>query len=259
MKQDRFYNVNLTYIINNNIAFTGKQLKAILYLFKNITFSDTCKKHGGNTIKISKSVKNDIIAITGTTETFVRQLICVLKKYNLIEHTGNNIYKVNSNIVYRGYQDYFMCDYNIKYFKVYTDAFSITKLRELKEMKDLSLNEVKMLFYLLNTVGENNEFIFDKKTRKKISIKFNCSLKSVNRFYSKLKDYNIVIKINNIRSKINNNYIGFSKNEIPEKEITINKEGKMIITTHGIVIEETDLTKPLNRYLQISSVADERL
>lgn len=196
---------------------TFRELQLILSLVQIINYED-------NTITLSKDVISKICVDNDFTENFIRKSISKLKKMNIVEKDGTDVYHftcVNFGELTDDEDDY------IKVSKV-------TLARNLKKSDTvLSGKEILLFFYFVCRINTLNIVNFDKNTKETICKKFEISRPSLDIFTKKMKELGLWEKLNNKEYKFNTMY--FKRRDDFTTEQPVSDEVNCEITEHPLL------------------------
>lgn len=229
----KFFTLNTCVILDIIKNFDGegityKELKALLYLLQSIKFEE-------NIVKITDKDKEYMNDELEMSNAYINCFISKMLKMKIFKKIANATYKVNPDVIFYGHVDD-------------EDAGDFVKVSKYSLFHDLKNNDIQLsaldikLFITIlpditfnkkeNEFGGNTIFL-DKNKKEELVKEFDITRKTLNNFIKKMKDLNMMEKMNNKVYKINTKYIVFGgelkcnlkddeKQPIPELKVNLN-------------------------------------
>lgn len=85
--------------VNKDIKVSSTEIKLLVYILKDIEFSDPCKPFGGNTITLTKDDKVELAKKFDISERTFKGFMKTMKDLDLLIKMNNSTFKVNPNYI----------------------------------------------------------------------------------------------------------------------------------------------------------------
>lgn len=208
--RNKFFTLNIKNVNNlinnlsndNKYSVNQKDLMALLYILKDLEYES-------RVITISNIQKKYIKDTLGMSDSSYSHFITKMRKLEIFcDKIRNDVYELNDEYINFGKNKW----ESGEYVKVSTNGL----FNDLKNSdKTISALEIMIFLYLLNGIQfsdgnfGSNTIVINKNVKEEVATKFDVTSRTIDNFIKKMKEVNLLSKVNNGLYKVNEKYITF--------------------------------------------------